>query len=306
MAETDRKHRSPDYGGRLGYGIFHWCLRLLGVVPAYALLAMVVPYYVVFRPDARRSVAPYLKLRFPDLTRLGMLLKTVKYFYAFGQVLIDQAAMGVLGPERFKVDFPKAKELHALAHKRKGLVLLTTHAGNWQTAMANMGDLQVPVHFQLRLEAHTAGRHFFDLGSNREMFRIVSPDGFLGGMVELTNAVKSGECVSVMGDRSWGGKTGPAVFLGQVAEFPIMPYHLTLHTDSELVVLLTARTGKCAYRIEYTRITGDCNLDDMPRNHAIQELMHRYVACLEDYLARHPLMWFNCFDFWSPDKQDTP
>lgn len=230
----------------------------------------------------------------------------VRHYYAFGQVLIDQAAMGVLGPARFSVDFPGAAELHHLAQERRGLVLLTSHIGNWQTAMANMGDLEVPVHFQLQLQDHTEGHHFFDLAGEQRRFRIVSPRGFLGGMVELAGALQAGECVAVMGDRAWGGKTQTATFLGEPAQFPITPYHLTVRTGSELVVLLTARTGKCAYRIEHTRITDADVLTGMSRDEAVTELMRRYVACLEDYVARYPRMWFNFFDFWSRSRENEP
>ncbi len=295
---------SPDYGGRAGYAIFHWCLRRLGVLPAYALLMVIIPYYVLFRPSARRSAAHYLTHRYPNMSRIRRLVTTVQYFKTFGRVLIDQAAMGVLGPDRFTVDFPDAQRLYRLARSGRGLILLTTHAGNWQTAMASMSDLDVPVHFHLRLEPHTGGRHFFDLAGDRKRFRIVSPHGFLGGMVEMTNALNAGECVAVMGDRAWGGRTRPASFLGQMAGFPITPYHLAVLTGAELVVLLTIRTGKCAYRIEHVRITGNGDCGTMSREEAIDKLMKRYVNCLEEYLAKNPLMWFNFFDFWSHEKED--
>jgi predicted LPLAT superfamily acyltransferase len=303
--------QSPDYGGNIGHAIFHAVLRLLGVVPAYFLLALVAPYYVLVRGSARRSAAPYLKRRFPGQSPIRRFFTTVAYFYRFGQALIDQAAMGVLGPERFHVDFPDEEALYRRARKGKGLILLTSHAGSWQTAMANMRCLDVPVHFQFNDEDHTAGRHFFDLAGERGAFRIISPTAFLGGMVEMTHALTAGECVSVMGDRAFGGHTREALFLGERAAFPIAAYHLAATTGADLVVLLTHRIGRLAYRIESHCITDSPLAGKMPasqdtalpREEAIEMLLGRYVGLLERYVAEHPFMWFNFFDFWATPQQ---
>lgn len=302
MADSGEAPRSPNYGGRLGYGIFQWIIRLLGVTPAYLLLLLVVPYYALVRASARRCAAPYLRRRFPEYGACRRFLAAIEHFYRFGQALIDQGAMGILGPEAFRIEFPGEKGLHDLAQKGKGLVLLTSHVGNWQTAMADMGRLGVPVHFQLRLEEHTQGRHFFDLARRQGEFRVIPPNGFLGGMVEMTNALRAGECVAIMGDRSWGARTARADFLGAPAAFPITPYRLAVSTGADLVVLLTARTGKLAYTLQSVPITEGRDWSAIPREEAIAELLDRYVQCLEKHVDAHPFMWFNFFDFWAEDK----
>lgn len=304
MVDENERYRSPDYGGRSGYAILHWWIRRLGVWPAYLLCTLIVPYYIVFRPSARRAVGPYLRHRHRGRSAGWRLIETVRHYFAFAQVLIDQAAMGLLGRSRDSVSFDGANALRELVHEGRGVVLVTSHVGNWQTSMAEMSDLGVPVHFQLQLDEHTHGRHFFELAGEQDRFRIVSPRGFLGGMVELTNALQAGECVAVMGDRAWGGKTREISFLDEPAPFPVSPFHLAVRTGADLVVLLTARTGRRASRVEHTVLTGDAALAAMPREQAVAGLMRRYVACLEDYVARHPRMWFNFFDFWS-GRQDN-
>ena len=81
--------------------------RCFGVKPAYAFLSLLMPYYVLIRASARKGAAPYLKHRFPGDSPLRRLWRTAVYFYKFGQVLIDQGVMGLLGRERFHVDFPR-------------------------------------------------------------------------------------------------------------------------------------------------------------------------------------------------------
>lgn len=297
-----RKYRSPNYGGRFGFAFFHWLIRLFGVKPAYAWLACIVPYYAVLRPSARRSASHYLKHRFPGDGALRRVARTALYFYKFGQVLIDQGVMGILGRERFRVEFPRQQELYDLARSGRGLILLTTHAGSWQSAMANMDALDVPVHFQFQLEEHTTGRHFFDLAGERAKFRIVSPSGFLGGVVELTQALRQGECVAVMGDRAFGARTRPMRFLGETAWFPAIPYHLALRTGAEIVALLTVRTGERSHRIDYVNLREAALAPALTHEEAMDELLRRYVAVVESHLEKQPYMWFNFFDIWKPER----
>ncbi|MFP4380048.1 MAG: hypothetical protein ACLFUS_06040 [Candidatus Sumerlaeia bacterium] len=297
------ERRSPNYGGRLGYGIFEFVLRHFGVIPAYVMLAFVAPYYVIFRYNARKSAAPFLRHRFPERGSVWRFFATIYYFYRFGQVLIDQGVMGVLGPEHFHVDFPGEDELYRRAQQRKGMILLTTHAGAWQYAMANMRNLEVPVSFQFKKEEHTEGRHFFDMSGESEQFHLIDPDGFLGGMVEMTNALSKGEIVSVMGDRAWGAQTMDAEFLGEKAAFPLAAYHLAHVTGAELVALLTVRTGRLSYRIEAHYLSENLDREGRSRAAIMEQLLGAYVTRLEQYLKKHPFLWFNFFDFWANSKE---
>jgi len=305
MAEPGAAPKSPDYGGRLGYGIFQWVVRLFGVLPAYALLALIAPYYVLFRPSARRSAEPYLRRRFPGRGAAWRFFATIRYFYRFGQVLIDQGAIGILGADRFQVDFPEAERMRALTRSGRGLILVTTHFGGWQSAMANVGSMGVPVSFQFRREAHTEGRHFFDLAGRSGDFRLVSPDVFMGGLLEMSAALRAGECVAVMGDRAFGARTAQARFLGADAEFPISPYHLACVTGADVAALLSVRTGRMRYRLECHRLGAGLDLAGMPREAAICALLEEYVAMLERGVQSHPFLWFNFFDFWKTEEERT-
>ncbi len=303
MDKNKDRYASPDYGGKIGHGIFHLLLRLTGPIPAYVLLAFILPYYILIRTSARRSTYFYLDHRFPGQGRIRRFLRATYYIFQFGKVLIDQAAMGILRKERFHVEIPGREDLYNLTKRGRGMVLLTTHAGNWQTAMATMDHLETKVNLLLNLGSQE-GRHFFDLSGERGRFHFIPPDGFLGGMVEATNALKAGEIVAIMGDRAFGTKTIEMDFLGEKAPFPITPYYLAYATGADVVVLLTVRTGKLAFAIEYSHISEGLNLAEMRREEAVKLLAQRYISCLEDYTRKNPYMWFNFFDFWDTGKEN--
>ena len=300
MAEKIKN--SPDYGNELGHWFFYILLRLFGPLPAYALLAFVVPWYVFLLRRPRREASFYLKRRFPRDGAFKRFLRTYVYIYRFGQTLIDQAAIGILGREKFHIEFPGWKELYALSQKKKGMVLLTSHVGNWKTAMSVVDDLAVPVHFLIHLEKHMEGRHFFDLAGKRDKIKVIDPTGFMGGLVEATRVLEKGECVSIMGDRPFGARTIETDFLGKPAAFTVTPYHLVAATGADLVLLLTVRTGKLAFRIDFFYLSKGTEWEKLPKKEAMQAMLQSYVRVLEDYTKKHPYMWFNFFDFWGAES----
>ena len=300
-----KPHQSPKYGNKLGHQIFYCLLRWFGPNPAYILLAFVVPYYVFFLKRPRKLASFYLKRRFPEDSSLKRLFRTYYYIYQFGMVLIDQAAMGILGRKAFKIDFPGWEELLNLSKKKKGMVLITSHFGNWQTAMAAVEDLAAPVNFLIHLEEHMEGRHFFDLAGIRDKIKVIESTGFMGGLIDVIKVLEKGECVAIMGDRAWGSRTQYCNFLGKQAAFPVSPYHLVTASGADLVVLLTVRTGKLAFKIDFFYLTDDdTEWKNLSAKEAINRLLPKYVRTLEDYTKKHPFMWFNIFDFWSEHKED--
>jgi predicted LPLAT superfamily acyltransferase len=294
---------SPQYGNRLGHFFFYIVLSVFGPLPAYAMLHLVLPYYVLILRRPRRLAEPYLRRRFPGDSRLRRLLRAYQFYYHFAITLVDQAAMGILGRKAFRIEFPDWQKLYDLSAAGRGMVLLTTHFGYWKTAMSAVDDLAVPVNFLIHLEAHMDGRHFFDLAGTRRKIKVIEPTGFMGGLVEALKTLENGECVAIMGDRSWGSRTQLFTFLNQPAAFPITPYYLVSASNAELVMLLAVRTGKLAFRIDMLRLT-DENTDwrKLPKEQTIESLLSVYVQTLENYINKYPYAWFNIYNFWSADK----
>ena len=269
------------------------------------LLAFILPYYLLIKGSARRSASYYLKHRFPEYGPVRTFLTTYYYFLQFGKVLIDQACMGIIDRKNFRVEFKNKEKLRTMAETRKGMVLLTTHAGNWMTAMATMDNMSVPVNLLLDVE-NSEGRHFFDLSGERNAFKFIPPTGFMGGLVEATNALNEGEIVSIMGDRREGARAIYVDFLGEKAPFPATPYHLSYATGADIVVLLTVRTGRLSFSIEAHCITEGMDLAATGRDEMMKLLATKYVSLLEKYTSKDPFMWYNFFDFWSEeDKKVT-
>ncbi len=293
-----RSETNKKYGNRLGFAIFHWVLKLFGLKPAYLLLMLIIPYYIIFRPSVFRSSDHYLSRRFPGKSIAARYLSCFRYIYAFGQILVEQVALGILGPARMKVYFPDQEKLYELSKKKKGLVLLTTHVGPWQSVMAMFDRMAGNVYFYFDVE-NWEGGHFFDLASQRERFNFISPRSHLGGMIEASQVLFNGECLAVMGDMVETKNIIKVPFLGDEARFPVLPHRLAVSTDSDIAMLLTARVGSMEYYIEYECLTEGLSKEDFSRGELESILAGRYAKFLERFLKKYPYMWFNFFDFWN-------
>ena len=290
--------REPRYGNRPGYQIIRWVIRHLGMGPAYAVLVPVIGYYVLLRPSAVRAAAPYIRRRFPGKGRFQRLWQIYRHYYQFAACLVDQAAAGILGPESLRIEFPDADDLSRIAGEGRGLVFITSHVGIWQRAISVLGFMKRTVYLHLRQDPSSESMGLAEFGEGGP--RVISPDGFLGGIPELSSALANGNIVAVMGDRGFGSATcEKAAFLGEDASFPLLPYHLALSTKSDLAVFLTSRIGPMRFRLRAVTIRMTEDWLAMDKDEARSLLLRRYVGLLEDHLGEHPYMWFNFFDFWA-------
>ncbi|MBE0597574.1 MAG: lipid A biosynthesis acyltransferase, partial [Desulfuromonadales bacterium] len=211
---------SRSIGSQLQHRIFYLLIRLGGRRAAYALLYFVVLYYVLFRPSLRRRAYPYLRRRFPQHPpRLG---DSFRMSLSLGQVLVDRAVVGILGPTALQVGLEGRQELIDLVAEGRGLILMTAHVGCWQVAMSAFDFLQVPVNLLMQREEGDIDRHYFEHAGIDSPYRIIDPRGFLGGALEMIEVLKRGEVLSVMGDRMLGNdrNAAEADFLGAPVRFP--------------------------------------------------------------------------------------
>lgn len=295
----NEEKKKKSFGNKAAYIIYRWIIKYLGVNPAYHLLIFVIAYYVLFRPGARRVADPYISHRFPNTRGLKKLWLIYKHYYNFGLCLIDQAAINILGPGSFKIDFPDGDDLRELAEEGRGIVFLTSHIGIWQQAISALGFIGREVYVNMRFEFHSKTMGLSKVEDVGVDLHIISPDNFLGGVPELSSALLRGQLAAVMGDRTYGmGTSKNARFLGDEALFPLLPHHLALTTNSDLVVFLTSRLGKKHFLFEtkIKRITA--GMQEMSKDEARTLLLEWYVRHLENYVENHPFMWYNFIDFW--------
>ena len=128
---TQQQEKSESWKGKskdfaLGYKVFIWLLKNLGVPAGYFLLIFVAFYYFLFdRPAIKASMFYFQEIHKQNW--LTARLNTYRGFYKIGQVLLDKVAALANFTNRFTFSFDGEHHLRDMAEENNGGVLLSAH-----------------------------------------------------------------------------------------------------------------------------------------------------------------------------------
>lgn len=265
--------------------LIRWFRHTSLYVP-YWCMGWVVPFYMLFAHKG--YVASYRFYR----RRFGMnALKAFGYVYLnhfrFGQVIIDRFAAYAGHKFHFEVD--GQEEFDALERGEGGLIQLSSHVGNYELA----GYSLVPEHKVFHALVF-AGETETVMASRARMFtghgvRMIPVSRDMSHVFALSNALQSGDIVSMPGDRIFGSPRWLACdFLGGRARFPLGPFAMSFQRGTPVLAVFVMKTGMKSYRIIVRKLHGGDK----------QELAQRFAAELEKTVRQYPTQWFNFYDFW--------
>jgi predicted LPLAT superfamily acyltransferase len=274
-------------------------IRIGGWRLAYFILYFVVLYYILFSPSVRKRCRYYLSHRFPEEKSLRRLISSYRLSLEFGKVLIDRAITGILGADKMSVTFKDQDGLLGLISEGKGIIILMAHIGCWQVALSALHFLKTPVNMVIHREEGDVDRHYFEHQTMERPFRIINPEGFLGGTLEIIDVLKKGEVLCMMGDRLLGNpkNTVRVKFLGEDVLFPFSAMKIASAAGAPVVILFPYKKGTTEYALELAKIirvpeglgrTGD------PFIPYIKE----FVQTLEGFTEEYPFQFFNFYDMW--------
>jgi len=295
---------SRSIGSRFGHRVFYLFIRYMGRGGAYLLLYFVVLFYVLFTPSVRKTADYYLRRRFGRTGPFLRLADTYRIFLGIGKALVDRAVLGILGEDRMRMEFRERQVLFDLLKEGKGVILLTAHVGCWQTALSALKDLNMPVHVLMQHEEGDVDLHYFEHAGIECPYEIIDPRGYMGGVLEMMNALKRGEVVSLMGDRVLGGRKGMTEvdFLGGRALFPFSAFKIAAATGAPVGILFSYKSGPGTYVLELygvIRVPEDAQRQDRQ----FRPYVAQFAKALESYTTTHPYQFFNFYDLWESSGQ---
>jgi len=296
---------SRSIGRSWQHQAFYLAIKLGGRKLAYLMLHFVVGYYVLFSSLARARAGHYLRRRFPQASGLTRLWHCYQMILAFGKVLVDRAVVGIAGPESFDICLDGRAELLKLRDENRGMILMAAHVGCWQVAMSALGFLQRPVHMLMRRQDGDIDRHYYEHAGIECPYRVIDPDGYLGGTIEMMGALKQGHIVSVMGDRLLGSERSAVEvdFLGERIFLPFSAYKIASATGAPVVVFFTSKIGPDRYRLDLARVIRVPELQGR-KAETFYPFALEFSKALESYCEEHPYQFFNFFDLWTKAPQE--
>lgn len=298
MVEEKLKGRTKKRGNRSGFWFFKVSLRIFGLSGAYGLLYLVCPYYLIFDRSTFLASMAYINRRYRGHNIFRRIYYVYKLLINQGKNLIDRYYI-VSGQGRFDVEIQGYEKIEKLLNDpQKGIILLTAHVGNWQVTMTALERLKKTIYLLMRPEDNVAVKDALDIDNEQGRVKIISPEGFLGGVIELMKAINQGSVVSIMGDRTYGFDSVGACFLGDEARFPYGAFSLAASVGCPLVVLLSAKVSTEKYFVYVANVIEPRFTSRQKRHQQLEGWVQGFAKILEDYVAKHPFQWFVFDDIW--------
>jgi len=292
-------------GGYFGNWFFIQLIRWLGVRPAYLWLLFVAAYFTIVHREAYRASADYLGRLFGPLPWWRRPLLVYRHFLAQGVTLVDRQAV-LMGRGRIECVFDGEELFKPHLEQGRGIILLGAHVGCWELGGHILGRLDLPVNLVVVEREVDAIQRLFNSATAGKRFRVLTADDDPLRSVPILAALRRGEIVALLGDRSLGGADVETSFLGGRVRLPVGPYRLAAASGAPLFQVFTVRERLGCYRfatfpaefISREEVRSDPN--------AAPARARRYAERLEAVVRQYPFQWSNFFPYWEQGTGTAP
>lgn len=285
-------------GGILGYKIFVFIIKYLGVRSAYALLAFVAIYFIPFAIKSTKSIYAFFRLRF-NKNPIAALWATYRTYFSFGQALIDRTAILAGLGDKFTFFFDGEHHLKKMAFDKKGGVLISAHAGNWAIAGSILDDNlpeDMKVNVVMLADEHERIQSFLDKTQKKQSANIIGISNDMSHIIKMGIALTNGELLCMHGDRFMEGADTIAVnFMGEKAYLPKGPFQLIYKMKVPYTVVYAFKETFTHYHFYST--------PPMQNPSSIEEAAQHFANSLEEKIKLYPYQWYNFYNFWAKPNQ---
>ncbi|RTY93917.1 lipid A biosynthesis acyltransferase [Flavobacterium sp. GT3R68] len=293
MSEWDGKSK----GTLLGYKLFIFCIRKLGIKTSYVVLYFVASYYFLFLRKSNRAIFYYFYHRLGN-SYLKSKMMVYKSYYTYGQTIIDRTAISVGMRDRFTYEFDGVDILHKLLAEKKGGILISAHVGNFEIAEYFFGEIDFDCQINLVTtdNEHTSIKEYLESISKKSKIKFIIVKDDLSHIYDINNALLNNELICFTGDRYFPGvKCLRSPILGEEADFPAGPFLIASRLKVPVVFVYVMKEPNLHYHL-YAREAHTKHRDE-------KALLGVYIESVESILKKYPLQWFNYFDFWNKLKK---
>ncbi len=289
MAEV--KWKGKTRGGLIGYRLFLYVLKHLGISVSYFVLIFVAAYFFFFAPKASRASYYY----FREIHQYGFfksLLLMYQSYYVFGQTILDKVAIMGGYSDNFTFHFDGAEKLAKMSELGQGGILISAHVGNWDIAGHFLHKLDTPINIIMFDGENRKVKELMDKETGEEKkYNIIyiKEDG--SHVFEIGRALVNKEFICIHGDRfSPGQASVEHTFMGKQALFPKGPFELVARFKVPYIFVYGIKETSKHYHF-YATLGEQTSSSE-------KDILKEYTESLEKILAQHPKQWFNYYPFW--------
>lgn len=280
-------------GNAFGYRLFIYVLRTFGIRPAYFVLAFVVFYYYLFSHKSSRAILYFFRRM--GFGRARSLVMLYRNYYLLGQTLIDKMSVMANIKDTFRFDFEGEEYLREMVAQKKGGLLLSAHAGNWEAAGHLLQRINARIHIVMYDGENEEIKNYMDSVTGDKNFEVIFVKDDLSHIYKINAALANNDIVCIHADRFRpGNKTLSAPFFGEEALFPEGPFLLALKLRVPVAFVYAFKDSATHYHfysseLQYFYHDKTCTM---------QDILRTFTGSLESMLRKYPEQWFNYYNFW--------
>jgi predicted LPLAT superfamily acyltransferase len=297
QAASSRRWTGRTRGGYFGNWWFVQLIRFLGLRWAYAWLVPVAAYFTVFSPRSYRSSVDYFRRVLEPQPFWKWPLLVCRHNFSFGVTLLDRVAV-IMKQTKIECRFEGEHLFREQLDQGRGIILLGAHLGSWETGGHLLGRLGKTVNIVVLEREEARVRNLLDRALEAKNFRLLTTDEHPLRSIPIAAALRRGEIVALLGDRSFGGADLAVPFLGGMARFPTGPYLLAAVSGAPLFQVFVVRERLGHYRFVSfpARFIGRELLRAGPD--ALRPHVAEYAERLAAVARQYPFQWYNFYPFW--------
>jgi predicted LPLAT superfamily acyltransferase len=300
-----------ERGSLLGLRLLVGCYRLFGRPLSLVIVHVIVFYYYLTIPQARRASRAYLRriAARPDgakaLGRPPDWLASFWNFRAFALQILDRLVLWLGRESDLEFETIGTDACKRLLREDRGAIVVGAHLGSFDAlrALAEQDDLTVNVLMFTR-NAPRINAMLEELSPRARLRVLDASSGSMDTVLRIRACIARGELVAMLGDRVEPGdrtRTCQVPLLGDPVELPEAPYLMAGLIGCPFFFMVALRSGPGRYRVFGEVLADHVDLPRDEREKRIRELATAYANRLEHYCIQAPYQWFNFFDFWNEE-----
>ncbi|MDR1666370.1 MAG: lipid A biosynthesis (KDO)2-(lauroyl)-lipid IVA acyltransferase [Bacteroidales bacterium] len=295
-ANHQRKWAGVTGGSVLGQKALLLLFRMVGIKTLYAVMALVIPFYMLFRPQGYRPVYRYFRKHF-HCSPFRAFLKTYRNHFVFGQCLLDRFSV-YSGKHNFSLQFTGNQYFKELIAGEKGFIIASSHTGNFELSGYLLQQNRKVIHTLVY------GGETKEIMKNRTRvlhknhISLIPVDNDLSHIFAVNDALSGGNAVSTPCDRISGSERYvECSFLEGKADFPTGAFMMAMQFDVPVIAIFVMKESLSRYHL-YVRPIRIEHADTLSKKEKAALYATTFAKELEIIVKKYPEQWFNYYEFW--------
>ena len=292
---AEKQWEGKSYGTPLGYKIFIFFFKYLGLRFAYLNLTYVVLFFVIKCRKERNAIWFYYR-QILKYSVLKSSLKIYLHFFVFAQTIVDKVAIRYGFSHKFKYTFENAEEAIALMSTPQGAIFLGAHIGSWEVGSHIFSKYDKTMNILMVDAEYQRIKNVIEKSGEDPGYKIIPiNEDSIEAILRVKKALSDGEILGIQGDRYIDEKRKKEVeFLGRKADFPEGPFLMASKLRTPVVIYFAMRE-KMSYNFIFKYVD---NKEGLSAKDYQEKIFNEYLKLLEETVKRYPHQWFNFFSFW--------